>query len=159
MTFGEKILERLADWRPAGVRAKSTLTDTGSGWTLTLTADRNDDVGCLLWELDWLRDATTGRAVQSLQAWAARLADAITSFVEPLKVIEVDPARDEAILRSSDAVHRGGSIRYYELSVRGTRELTLRRYRAHQDGKPREQITFGLTHETVASLADNIARA
>jgi len=159
MTFGEKIQEKLAEWRPAGgTRAKLTIADDKIGWTTTLTAERNDELGCLVWELNWLRTAATG-SESDLKAWATQVAGRITGLVEPLKVVEVDPSRNEAILRSAKVTQRAAVVLYYEALLQGTGNVTLRRYQAHQDNSQRQQVAFALTHETLARVVDELVAA
>jgi hypothetical protein len=154
MTLGETLLQRLADWRPQG-RQTLTAAPEGAGWTVAVTADRCDEVGCLLWELTVRR--TPAKAGTSVQAWAERAADRVTGLLEPLKVYEVDPLRDEALLRSDGPAQRGETLFYYELLLKGPGEALLRRYRAAHNGQARrEQVTFALTHESLAKLVNDL---
>jgi hypothetical protein len=155
MTLGETLLQRLADWRPQG-RQTLTAAPEGAGWTVAVTADRSDEVGCLLWELT-LRRTTPPTACWSVQAWAERAASRVTGLLEPLKVYEVDSLRDEALLRSDGPAQRGEALFYYELLLRGSGEAVLRRYQAAHNGQARrEQATFALTHEALAKLATDL---
>jgi hypothetical protein len=155
MTLGETLLQRLADWRPQG-RHTLTAAPEGAGWTAAVTADRADEVGCLLWELT-LRRTAPPAAGWSVQAWAGRVAGRVTGLLEPLAVYEVDALRDEALLRSDEPAQRGEALFYYELLLKGSGEALLRRYRAAHNGQARrEQATFALTHEALAKLASDL---
>ncbi len=144
----EKLLQKLAEWRPVGSgRHALGCADITSGWTVTIEADRNDELGCLLWELTLRRAAPAGDA---LQAWAVRIAEQVTSLLEPLKVIEVDATRDEALLRSAQPTRRGVMLYYFEVLLKGTQEARLSRFQASAaDVKPRMQIAAPLTHEAL----------
>ncbi len=160
MTPSEKMLAKLAEWRPAaGARSSLTMVDDDTGWTTTLTADRNDELGCLLWDVSWSLHAAPAGEAPDLKDWAQRLADRITGLLEPLKVLEVDAARNEAILRSARVTQRGQSLLYYEAVLQGTGNVTLRRYQASHDNGNRQQTAFALTHEAVARVVDDLTAA
>jgi hypothetical protein len=90
----------------------------------------------------------------SLRDWAARIARRVTGLLEPLKVIEVDLPRGEALLRSDEPAHRGDDLFYYEVVLRGAREANVRRYHgARPPNARRKQVSFALTHEAIAKLA------
>jgi hypothetical protein len=155
MNLDEILVGKLADWRPAG-RQTLHVAPEGSGWALTLGADRADEVGCLVWELA-LRRTTPAPAGETVKAWADRVARRVTGLLEPLKVVEVDDPRNEALLRSREAARRGDELFYYELLLKGTAEALLRRYRgAAQPNGRREQVAFPLTHEAVAKLVGDL---
>ena len=77
--------------------------------------------------------------------------------MEPLKVYEVDEARNEAMLRSDEPTAQGEALAYYEVRLHG---LTAPSSAAspRRKAKPgREQVAFAITHETLAKLAGDIA--
>jgi hypothetical protein len=157
MSLDETVLQKVADWRPSG-KERQTLNvpHAESGWALTLTADRCDEVGCLVWELG-LRRTREAEVSVTLADWAHRTAGRVTGLVEALRVVEIDAPRDEALLRSGEPTQRGGGLFYYEVLLKGTREAVVRRYKAVPNGGKREQIAFALTHETLAKLAKDLA--
>lgn len=53
MTLEKILCQKLASWRPPGGRRELTVSEEGCPWTVTVTADRCDEVGCLLWEMHW----------------------------------------------------------------------------------------------------------
>jgi hypothetical protein len=156
MTLDDTLLQKLAEWRPSGEgRQTLNLPDQGSGWRIALTADRCDELGCLLWELQLTR---TGPAADgaTLRAWADRVAGCVTGLLEPLQVVEVDETRAEALVRSNEPRRRGESLAYYEIVLRGTREALVRRYQATALVGKREQVSFALTHEVLAQFAADL---
>jgi hypothetical protein len=159
MTLDETLLQRLAEWRPAGEgRQTLNLPGEGSGWRIALTADRCDDLGCLTWELQLTR---TAPAVDggTLRAWAEQSASRVTGLLEALQVVEVDEARGEALLRSDEPRRRGENLFYYEVLLRSTREALVRRYQAVSLAGRREQVAFALTHEVLAKLVTDLIAA
>jgi len=154
MTLNEAILAKLADWRPNG-RQSLLIPDSGTGWTVSVTADRSDELGCLLWETTTRRSA--GPREVPLRAWADRVAQRVTGLLEPLAVVEVDVQRDEAILRSDEPARRGDDLFYYEVALKGAGEAAVRRYHSSsQPGTRREQVPFALTHESLAKLLGDV---
>jgi hypothetical protein len=153
MTLDDLLLAKLAEWRPDKGRQTLIASDAASGWRAALTADGCDTVGCRVWEMDLARD----RAAADLRGWAERLAARATGLLEPLKLLELDAERGMAQLRSGTPSQRGGVVSYYEITLRGKGEASVRRFQATRDGKPREQIAFALTHEVLAKLAGDVA--
>jgi hypothetical protein len=99
--------------------------------------------------------APAGRV--DLKGWAEAIEGRHTGLLEPLKVIEIDPLRNEGLLRSTTAARRGDSLFYYEILLKGTRSALVRRYQAKQAGtRSREQVAFTLTHEALAKLAGEL---
>jgi hypothetical protein len=162
MTLNETILQKLAEWRPPGhERSTLTIPDNGSGWSVALTADRCDELGCLVWELALQPQAGKGAGHgATLTTWAERAAERVGGLLEPLKVVEIDLLRNEAILRSDRPSQRGDKAAYYELFMNGTTRATLRRYQVlPQSGQRREQVTFALTHEALGKVVTDLASA
>src|SRR5437016_3170725 len=131
MTLDEIVLQKLTEWRPpSNDRHTLTVPDEHSGWTVTVTVDRHDDLGCALWEmtLGRTREPAEG-SVAALEAWAHRAAGRVTGLLEPLRVVEIDRQLGQAMLRSQEPSRRGDQLYYYEVLLKGAREATLRRYR------------------------------
>jgi len=155
MTLDDTLLQKLAEWRPAGGRQTLNLPDEGSGWRVALTADRCDDLGCRVWELELARTAPAPEGL-TLRSWAERVATRVTGLLETLQVVEVDDERGEALVRSNEPRRRGETVSYYEVLLRGTSVAFARRYQATGQGSRREQIAFALTHEVLAKLAADL---
>ncbi len=153
----EVLLARLGEWRTAGPgpHALSAPLSAG-GWSLAATADAVESVGCRLTELGLNRPAGDAPTAATLTQWAVRSAKRVTGLLEPLKVLEVDAGRGEAVLRSETPAIRGDRVEYYELRLIGDHAASLRRYRASRTASGRESVPFALTHEAVAKFADDL---
>jgi len=157
MTLDETLLQKLAEWRPAGGQRQTLNVPADSaGWGVAVTADRCDELSCLLWELHLRRSASVPSKDADLASWAKRIVGQATGLLEPLSVHEIDAVRNEALLRSNDPTRRGEQLYYYELHLRGTNEATMRRFHCPQGGGKREQVPFGLTHEVLAKLVSDL---
>jgi len=157
MTLAENLLPKLSEWRPAGDGRHSwASTFPAFGWTVRLAADKADTLSCLVWELTLARTAESSHAL-TLQAWASQVADRVTGLLEPLKLHEVDETRQEAILRSESPARKGDALFYYEVRLSGLTTAVVHRYSASKTVPGRTQISFALTHETLAKLAGDIA--
>jgi hypothetical protein len=157
MSLDETLLQKLADWQPAPGRQTLHVPDQGAGWGVTLTVDRADQLGCLVWELDARRTTPLANADAALAPWADRVADRVTGLLEPLKVVEVDQPRRLAMLRSTTPVQRGEHVFYYELILSAAGTANLRRYQAQPQGNGRrDQVAFALTHEALAKVAADV---
>ena len=158
MTLAETLQARLASWKPSGEGRHSwSETFPDAGWTVHLAADHNDVVGSLVWELTLSRTADVPAGL-TLKAWAGQIADRVSGLMEDLKLIEVDDARQEAVLRSDAPTRKGDVAVYYEVRLYGLARAVVRRYQADTAaGTRREQVSFPLTHEVLAKLAGDIA--
>ena len=157
MTLTESLLPKLSEWRPAGDgRHSLAVAIPEAGWTANLTADRADSLSCLVWELTLARtgDAPDGFA---LKTWAEGVAKRATGLLEPLRVLEVDAPRGEALLRSDSPAKKGERLAYYEVKLFGTDRAIVRRFAGSRAESGREQVAFALTHEVLAKLAGDIA--
>ena len=152
MTLENKLLQSLAESKPLGDRHELTVSE--GAWTAHLTYDRRDELSGRLWEVSLHRNRA---AEGSVQAWADRIAQRVAGLMEPLKVVEVDAAIQEALLRSTAPTAKGEQRFYYEIHLRAMANATVRRFQAAQPtGKKRTQIAFALTHETLAKLVADV---
>lgn len=157
MTLTEKLLPKLSDWRPAGTgRHSVSVALPEAGWTITLSADKADTLSCLVWELTLARSGDAPKDL-TLKSWAEGVATRVTGLLEPLRLLEVDDARGEALLRSDSPAKKGERVAYYEVRLLGTDRATVRRFAASRTESGRDQIAFALTHEVLAKLAGDIA--
>jgi hypothetical protein len=157
MTLDETVLRRLADWQaPRDSRQTLAVPDEGSGWAVSLTVDRHDDLSSALWDLH-LQRVVAAPAEITLQRWANDVAKRVTGLLEALWVLEIDAQRNEALLRSNEPSRRKGDLFYYEVLLKGTQTANVRRYQASPGGGRREQVPFVLTHEALAKFVGDLA--
>jgi hypothetical protein len=158
MTPSDQLINDLTEWRPAGTGPHSFGHTLDTGWTVGITAESADTVGCRLTELAVARPAPVKPSTAAdLKRWAGRTVARATGLLEPLKLIEMDAARSEAVLRSETPAQRGTSIEYYEVLLRGRQAATLKRYKASRTGTgKRRAVPFALTHEAIAKLAGDL---
>jgi hypothetical protein len=156
--ISELLLPKLSEWQPTGTGRHSWshyLPD--QGWNVFLTADRVDSLGSLVWELSAARLSLLETKPEELKAWADRVAKKATGLMEPLRVIEIDSTRQEALLRSESPASRADRVFYYEVKLFGKNRAELRRFEA----KPgvtgrRDQVPFALTNEAIAKLLSDL---
>src|SRR5262245_652152 len=160
MTLAETLLPRLADWRPAGEgRHTVAIALPEHGWTLQLTAERVDTVGCRLTEVDATRTSPLPEDGAALEAHARKAAGRVTGLLEPLRLVEIDRGHHVALLRSDSPANKGDAVSYYEVRFHGRNRLTLARFQASK-GSPaqRKTVPFALTHEALAKVVDDLVR-
>lgn len=152
MNLSQKIaaeVERLTA-TPASVHASD------GSYRLSLSVLRAGPIGV---EADALEFTVLGQAdwpIDSLRAWADRLAARVTYLMEPLTVIEVDAQGGEVELRSQAPTPREGRRSYYE--ARLDRRPALRLYRVCFDEATRKRapVPFQITTEVLQRLADDL---
>jgi hypothetical protein len=152
MTLENKLLQKLAETTSAGERHEITISQ--GAWTAHLIYDRRDELSGRLWEVALHRNGATDGSVQD---WAERLAKRVVGLLEPLKVVEVDAVKRQALLRSATPTAKGEDLFFYEIRLRGTANAVIHRFQgSQQPGKRREQIAFALTHESLAKLVADV---
>jgi hypothetical protein len=160
MNLAEALLEKLADWRPAeGGRQSVGIALPDHGWTIGLTAERADTVGCRLNQVEVTRSNPVPDDDAALEAHARKAAGRVTGLLEPLRLVEVDRGQRVALLRSDAAAPKGDAVQYYEVKFAGRNRVTVERFKANKAGKAgRESVPFALTHEAIAKLVDDLVR-
>ena len=157
MTLTERLLPKLSDWRPQSAGRHALAANAPeAGWSAHLIADKTDTLSCLVWELTLAR---TGAAPEglTLRGWAEGVAKRATGLLEPLRLLEVDDARGEALLRSDAPAKKGERLAYYEVRLFADARAVVRRFTGSRAESGREQVAFALTHEVLAKLAGDIA--
>lgn len=149
------LLPKLHDWTPTGAGPHALSAQLANGWTASIAAERVESLGCRATEIELQRPERPASAAE-LTEWAVRSAQRVTGLLEPLKVIEVDATRSEAILRSESPAVCEDKLQYYELQLRGTHAAKLRRYEASRSASQRHAVPFALTHEAIAKLAEDL---
>jgi hypothetical protein len=151
MTLENMLRKKLADPPAEG----GTAVVAHQGWNVTLRPQASDALSASLWDVTVERE--TPAAGSDVRAWAERISSRVTGLLEPLKVLEVDPDGQVAVLRSTSPTPRDPGLHYNEVELHGTNRATVRRYRGfHEAGRKREQIPFAVTHEALAKLIDDI---
>jgi|RhiMethySRZTD1v2_1073278.scaffolds.fasta_scaffold295410_2 hypothetical protein len=160
MTLAETLLQKLADWRPAGEgRHAVGLSLPDHGWTVRLTADRVDTLSCALTEVEAERATPLPDDDKLLEAHARRAAGRVTGLLEPVRLIEIDRVRHIALVRSDSPPEKDGSVHFYEITFCGRNRVKVERFKAaKQSPAKRESIRFVLTHEVLAKLVDDLVR-
>jgi hypothetical protein len=159
MKAAETFLPKLVEHRPSSP-GRSTLnhTDTASGWSVAATIEKADDLSCQLWDIAVQRKQPESADPAAMKNWAHAIADRVTGLMEPLRVLELDDVRHEAVLRSESTTQRNDKRFHYEVKLQGTQSATLRRFQAGvEPASKREQIPFTLTHETLGKFLDDVA--
>lgn len=148
MTLANKLRQKLNEAPPADARHDFNVADDAGQWSLYVTAERRDAWTTVAWEFSLRRAQGNG----DVAAWARHIADSASGLLEPLRVVEVDAQRNQALLRSNPPSERDGKLFYYEVVLQGTSSALARRYEgAHTSGK-REQVAYALTNEVLVSF-------
>lgn len=117
-----------------------------------------EQLGCAFRELRLALPALSADPCEKLHAWAAELSRRVTYLLEKVGPLELDPAEQELLVRSTPPDRQPDRIQYYEIRLHPG-ALHLRRYRAtpHQPG--REPIDVQLTFEVLQKLVDDLVTA
>jgi len=124
---------------------------------VALTIDKADALSCQLGEVALTRATPTAWNGPALKAKAEAIAGKVTGLLEPLRLIELDGLRTEAILRSTAPTSRSDKRFHYELRVTGAGSATLTRFQAGLERTAkREPVGFSLTHEALGKFLDDV---
>ncbi|MFO0863051.1 MAG: hypothetical protein U0744_00050 [Gemmataceae bacterium] len=151
MTLENQVLEKLADAGPSAT--PRTITAQEGPWTIEIHAQKSDEFSVMIDSVEVRRDAPAGDA----KSWADGIASRPSGLLEPLRLLEADKGKNEAIVRSSKPQTKGDEVRYYEVHVQGAEKAEVHRYKASkQPGAAREPTPFPMTHEAVGKLAHGL---
>jgi hypothetical protein len=157
MTLGETLLSRLAESRRTNGDRYIRHTDTAKGWSVTVEVEKTDALSCQVASVTCER---LGGVAPELGAWASALAKQVRGLMEPLRVVEIDQVRGEAILRSDAPTTRADRRAHFELHLFSNRKATLARYAAGlEPTSRRERVPFALTLESLGKLVDDMTQA
>jgi len=157
MTIAEQLQPKLSEWTPAGDgRADLTLKFDNDRWVVSLSADKVDTLGCLLSEVIVASTAETVMSNADLRSRAESAAKRVTGLMEPLRFLELDEQRGEAMLRSESPTRRSTALAYYEVLMTTHGRIDLRRYQRADDASARQQVPFALTHEAIAKVINDL---
>jgi hypothetical protein len=152
MTLASIVRQKLNETPPADKRHELSASDPSGAWTVYLTAERRDAWTTVAWELSVRRATGDG----DVAAWAGRVAERSTGLLEALRVVEIDAANNQALVRSEPPFERDGKVSYYEVLLKGSSSALVRRYEGtHVSGK-REQVAFALTNEVLSKWVGDL---
>src|SRR5438067_2071916 len=96
MTLANILRQKLNETPAADERHEFTVADEASGWSVYLTAERRDSWTTVAWEMSVRRGSSPG----DLANWAASIVERTSGLLEPLRVVEIDTVRNQALVRS-----------------------------------------------------------
>lgn len=148
----------LDDAHVASTDGAQEIQGTANGREVTADVVESGPIGMRVRELTVARqdDSATADVVESSRQTAEQLVDRITYLEEPLALLEFDPDRDVAQIRSTPPENLNGHPEYYELEVAPDRQ-TLARFRGGSG--PREQIPFDVTRHSLRRLVQDMTAA
>jgi hypothetical protein len=151
MSLSQKIVAALDAFPGPG-----TIAVEDGPYRLSLDVSAGGPVGVSMERLDFTVGGRPEWTSDALRAWGDRLAARVTYLMEPLVVVEVDPAAGEVELRSQSPSARSGQRAYYE--VRLSRQGTLRLIRTafDEESRRRRPAPCQITREALEHLADDL---
>src|SRR5438093_296685 len=90
MTLDETVLQKLGEWHPPREgRQTLVVTRESSGWVVSVTSERHDELGSSVVELGVRRQAAGAAPVtETLAVRAQRIAGRLSGFGDTLQVLE-----------------------------------------------------------------------
>jgi len=159
----KRLRQKLAETPPSNERHGLQVDDADSGAAVNLTIVKRDALSSLAWEVCVRRTAPAHR---DMRTWGENIAERVTSLLAPLRLIEVDTQRNQALLRSVVGARHQDDPTYFEVILDGTTTATVRRFQAstypQAEGAAvprREQVAFALTHEGLLKLVSDLLGA
>lgn len=116
-----------------------------------------DLLSCEVQEVRVRKDQLRSAPFAALEQWARQVVLRVTYLLEPLAVLELDPAVQRVLVRSRPPVRNPDRTLYYEAVVQAPGEICLRRYAVLLATATRQGVPLQMTHETFVKLVDDIA--
>src|SRR5262245_54508416 len=157
MTLANILRQKLAETPIQKERHELLAAESDLPWSANITFAKRDELSGLAWEIALTRTGPEPAAA-TIQAWAERIARQATGLTEALRLVEIDPARNEGFLRSAEPARTGDDVAYFEVFLKGARHALVRRYRTSGPNGKRTQTAFVLTYESLCKLVDDILR-
>jgi hypothetical protein len=155
MTSATTLLDTLTEIKPTGSYPQRLIVrDAALRVTAELEVQRWEPLAC---QLVLVRAIPDRASALPLPERAAAVARQTTGLMEQLKVVEIDPTRGEAILRSDSPAIRDQDRLYYEVLLEPA-GASLRRYQGSLVKTGRKEIPFTLTREALAKLIADLAK-
>jgi hypothetical protein len=134
------------------------------GVTVRCDLTQAEGVGCMLTHLDLVEERKDSLTMDELVHWAEWICGRVTYLLEPLQVIEIDKKTGIAMIRSKMpkkklAKPAGEKIAYFEMLADQHHHASLRRYQYRRPTRDRGSVPFGLTHEQLEVLVDDLVES
>jgi hypothetical protein len=151
-SLGNDLVQRL----DAGTGPETEIRGTGLHVRLR-TAD-NDRLGIMVLSIrfDGLSGSTSAA---DLRERLVLLTEKVDYLSEALQLVEHDPARTGALLRSTEVRQVGPDREYFEMRVERNRDTVFSRQRQPPGGSDRTQVPFLMARKMLARLVDDLAAA
>lgn len=130
----------------------------GSGLRARLHTADSDRLGIMVITVKLSGLSGTTQAAD-LRQRLIRLTEQVDYLSEPLQLVEHDPARTGALLRSAEVRQIGPDREYFEMRVEMNRDTVFSRLRQPPGGSDRMQVPFLMARKTLARLVDDLAAA
>lgn len=157
MTLANILRQNLAETPILKERHELLASGPDLPWSANVTFAKRDELSGLAWEIALTRTGPEPVGA-TIEAWAERIANQATSLSETLRIVEIDPERNEGFLRSAQPTRTDDDVAYFEVFLKGTRHALVRRYRTSGTNGKRAQAAFVLTHESLCKLVDDFVR-
>jgi len=156
MTYGDRLLESLKTKAPKGsTRVHYPVDIVDSQVEIHADICEVDRFGC---QIESLHLHRLGVPDENLSTRAHQLTEHATYLFENLNLVECEPERERAVVRSATVQNAEGSVGYYEADMHGD-EVDFARFVRNRRGHRRERIPFILTKEAMARLVDDLVEA
>ncbi len=156
MSLSKKIAAALDENTKVHVLPCSVTVEEGPH-RLTLHLQALDTVGLACTALEFTTSSRAEWTSEALRGWGERLAGRVSYLMEPLKVLEIDPAGGEVQIRSQNPTTRSEQRGYYEVRLFKQGALRLERFAFDEATRQRRPIACQFTREVLERLADDIA--
>ena len=158
MTLASTLRQKLTEAPAQAEPHEFQVVDAAEGASVRAAVLKSDGLSVLVSELNIRRAAPPAATVRE---WAGRVAERVTSLLEPLQVLEIDASRNQAMLRTKAEAVSPANPMYFEVILEGTTSAGVRRFQAAAADQPgsvprREPVPFALTHEGLVKLVADI---
>jgi hypothetical protein len=158
-------LQKLVEGRMPFQDRIEPIVASDDGVTVRCDLTRAEGVGCMLSHLDLVDERKDSLSMEELVYWAEWICGRVTYLLEPLQVLEIDRKHGIAMIRSKMPRRRrapnpsGEQIHYFEMLADQHHHASLRRYQFRPSTRERGSVPFGLTHDQLEVLVDDLVES
>lgn len=142
---------------PASLPTTVRMTDD-DGITMAIDFSAIDSMSCAFSEITLEVPTLQNADAATLEQWARQLSQRVTYLLEQIGPIEIDPAANQVLIRSTPPDQQPDGTTFYEimLSAHTGGTFTLRRYHAIKGIPGRTQVHMQVTHQVLEKLVQDL---
>ena len=159
MTLSQKLADELKRRIGFSEADPQTVTLSGSdGIDIAVDFTAVERMSCSFREIRLSAPALAGAEFDTLKRWGESLCQRVTYLLENIGPLELDPDKQQVLIRSIPPDQQENGTRFYEILLQSHADgnFSLRRYESQKGQPGRTQVDIQTTHEVLQKLVTDL---